>query len=92
MSSWLDDLISVYGEPRVKPPAGGVKLGRSIRRAWVWFPGGVNHSLHIDDCGDFWEAGVASHTGKGYVRREASGEPTDAQIRAMIRLAWELDI
>lgn len=91
--TWLEDVIALYGEPQVKPPADqpdGVLIGSGRRCAWVWFPDGVNHALHITNYGGHWETSVGSHTGLR-CRFDTTIKPTNEQILALIRLAWEVD-
>jgi hypothetical protein len=61
---WLVEMLTqAWGEPKVAPPAEPsgrhvyrsevdgliwVKLADKSRRAWVWFPGGVNSNLSVD--------------------------------------------
>lgn len=76
--SWLDDVIAVYGEPKVKPPTPeGVALegdeGRYQRCAWVWFPAASNHCISIDTYPRRWRGFVdESGTYNYYVVRVGS--------------------
>ena len=51
--TWLDDVIAVYGEPRLRwdDPDKAVRQrddeGEYVKRAWVWFPGNRNHHISI---------------------------------------------
>lgn len=66
--------------------------GSSVqRRAWVWFPGGVNHWVHIDQSGDHYVVEAGSHKADAHTasaRVVFRSEPTDEEMRALTRLGW----
>lgn len=98
---WLKRVIEVFGEPSVWPKNGknGTQLETDLgapfwRLAWVWFPGGINHHIHIDRY--YWDMGrrvrydtcIGSH--HNWMPRVASfvtvGPPTDGQMEKLFRL------
>lgn len=69
----------------------GVGGSRVLRRAWVWFPGGVNHWVHIDYSGQHYVVEAGSHKADAHTasaRVVFRSEPTDEEMRALTRLGW----
>lgn len=95
---FLEPLFEAWGEPRVSPPENkerGVFLQFSSkkywRRAWVWFPGGKNHGLHIDDYGHHWEVSLWANHLEGQSRRadfSTPQPPTNDQMKMLIALVF----
>jgi len=99
--SWLDDVIAVYGQPLIKPPAPeGVRLkgdhGRFLRRAWVWFPDNVNHHICIDCYGRDLSS-YRVHMGCHHLYLPLveeiwyPAEPTDDQMHELLKLTRFLE-
>jgi hypothetical protein len=90
--AWLTEIVAILGEPRVKAETPQrMSLGREeggfYRRCWVWFPDLKNHNIHIDQYSRFWEVGVACHCHHKDVTVRSKTEPTDDEMRALMRLA-----
>lgn len=87
------DLNTRTGKPRTvdgvtMPGVGGSSV---LRRAWVWFPGGVNHWVHIDQSGGHYVVEAGSHKSDAHTasaRVVFRSEPTDEEMRALTRLGW----
>lgn len=75
---WLAELTAKYGEPRVNYPD-PVK-----RQCWVWFPGGENHNLGIDQVGDRWTVRAARPGGNGELTVYGKERPSDTAIRGVL--------
>jgi hypothetical protein len=88
--AWLAEIVAVLGEPRVKaetPTKLHREEGVTYRRCWVWFPDLRNHNIHIDQYARFWEIGAACHCHHKDVTVRSKTEPTDDDMRALMRLA-----
>jgi len=89
---WLAELHARYGEPRVSQ-SDPVKLGSRKRRCWVWFPGGLNHNLCIDDMGAHWVISVGAPEIRVEVSiyGQAGREPDDETIQRVLVLGGLLE-
>jgi hypothetical protein len=90
MPEWLDELTAKYGEPRVGFPV-PVNLGDRKRRCWVWFPGGKNHNICIDQFADRWQV-LAGAPGRSINLQlyDHGREPDDSDIRNVLVTAGML--
>lgn len=103
--AWLQATIDRWGEPTVAPLAPGEKTNRGRqatdkgiflggstgwRRAWVWFPGGVNHAISIDANGSraTWVVRATGPNGVEAAFRTNGDEPSSEQVAAVLALAW----
>jgi hypothetical protein len=82
-----------YGLPKVKPSAGHwVPMGHFNRRAWVWFPSGVNHGVRVDHFGSHITVEVWRHAGKetpsGNASLTQTMMPGRDEMEALMDLAW----
>lgn len=85
---WLEEITEKLGEPRIKVPD-ETRLGDGIRRrCWVWFPNNVNHSVKIDRQHGRYTYTAQAHSGGRDVEVTQATEPTDDEMRAVLRLAW----
>lgn len=90
---WLAAAVERFGEPRITPPEGGVRRGlvregqsSYVRRAWVWFPGGVNHGLRIDKYFNHLEISIWGTNRR--LERTEKKMLTDAMMIASMELVW----
>ena len=80
---WLAELNAKYGQPHVAHPD-PVNLGDRKRQCWVWFPGGKNYNLGIDQIGDRWVVRAAKPGGNGELTVYGKDRPSDAAIRGVL--------
>lgn len=100
--AWLQDVIHHFGDPRVFPTSSqGVKLRHEddmgqwsfYRKAWVWFPDGVNHYIHIDYVpglggpGGRYETEVGSHLSwMPRITMSSSASPAEQEMQDIFGL------
>jgi hypothetical protein len=93
-TTWLDDVVAVYGEPRVssdkyaEPPLTRDDEGPCRTRFWVWFPSDRNHNISIKAYGDGLRVvAVRSHLrAMASVEWRGHTEPDDALMRSLLAL------
>lgn len=94
---WLAELVERYGEPRVHAgpvptvihdPSYADDRGVLVQReCWVWFPGGKNYNLALDQHKDHWTVRANAEWGKrghAVVRIDGAGEPGAERVRAAL--------
>jgi hypothetical protein len=83
--TWFDQAVERFGEPFIAIPEAVIRPGLN-RRCWGWFVDGHNYNLAIDQ----EDTGFRTTGGSPYrhARIWTSAEPTDAEIRSVLDLAW----
>jgi len=94
--TWLDDVVAVYGEPKIKPPTdAGWQMygdgGSYVRWAYAWFPANQNHHISIDSFplrtfdGAYFMVRIGSHlSSMASIELRSSTEPDDEQMRKLL--------
>lgn len=98
-TSWYDDAIGRWGEPRINIPNEQRIGGVGYRRCWVWFPkiGDrlVNHHVRIDrkpargTVVETWHVLAGNHLGDEAQSR-LKHEPTESDMQRITRAGWGL--
>jgi hypothetical protein len=89
---WLTALTARFGEPRVH--AGPIRIFGGtgcIRECWVWFPGGRNHNMALDQYPDHWVIQAAGDGSHAEARLAGTDAPSAAAIRAVLVAARLLE-
>lgn len=100
--TWLDDVIAVYGEPRVRVDTPVRRMrddgGEYEKRCWVWFPAKRNHHIGIKryrrwtnfedrTTHSFWVVVVGSHlSSMPSVEWTTRTEPDDTVMGSLLAL------
>ena len=87
-SSWLAWAMKRFGPSKITPQPGGYPLGGFTRWAWVWFPGNINHGLHLDVYSTE-HIEILIWGPERRLERTETTMPTDQQMIASMRIIWD---